>query len=155
MGIFPQLFILSIFNTFYKHHICTIEEKISSRCIYCFLPWEPLFIQVFRPPFIDGVETPNQPYLCSVIRISIKEPLHQQQRIHSITKLKSIVPLLWRTKHQKHITNKPTKMTKCKKEQERLNFWHPQPFMMPNHPVVCHLLPFIHSILRFSHSIHP
>jgi hypothetical protein len=133
---------LSTLNTLYKNQTCTIEEKHSSICIYCFLPWEPLFIQVFKPPSIDGVETPHQPSLCSVIHISIKEPLHQQQRIHSITELQ---PLLWRTKHQKHITYKPTKTTKCKKEQQKLNFRRPQPVMMPNCSVVCHLLPFIHS----------
>jgi hypothetical protein len=36
-----------------------------------------------------------------------------------------------------------------------LNFRRPQPLVMPNRPVVCHLLPFIHSILGFSHSMHP
>jgi hypothetical protein len=36
-----------------------------------------------------------------------------------------------------------------------LEFQHPQLLMMPNHLVVCYLLPFIHRILGFSHSIHP
>jgi hypothetical protein len=92
------------------------KKKLGSKCVCHFLPWEPLFIQVFIPPFIDGIETPHQPSLCSVIHISIKEPLHPQQRIHSITELKSVVPLSWKTKRQKHITYKPTKTTKCKKE---------------------------------------
>jgi hypothetical protein len=46
------------------------------------------------------------------------------------------------------------KTTKCRKKQMKLNFWHPQPFMMPNCPIVCHLLLFIHVILGFSHPIH-
>ncbi len=64
-------------------------------------------------------------------------------------------PLQWITKHQKHITYKQTKPTKCRKEQQNLNFRRPQPLMMPNRPVVCHLLPFIHSILGFPNSNHP
>jgi hypothetical protein len=122
-----------------------IKRKLSSKNARWFHPWEAPLIQVCKSPFINGAETPHQPSPCSVMRISIDKPNTQPTRNL----------LQWITKHQKHITYKQTKTTKCRKEQQNLNFWHPQPLRMPNCPVVCHLLPFIDSILGFAHFIHP
>jgi len=132
-----------------------IRRKLSSKNVRWYHPWEAPLIQVCKSPFINGAETPHQPSPCNVIHISINKPLHNQQGTHSITKPRSITSLPRITKHQKHITYKQTKTTKCKKKQQNLEFQHPQPLMMPNHLVVCHLMPFIHRILGFSHSIHP
>jgi hypothetical protein len=100
---------LSILNTLYKKHTITIKEKLSSKNVSFSSHGNFYLSKVLKPSFINGVETPHQPSLCSMICISIKEPLHQQQGTCSITKFRSIAMFLQRTKYQKHIIYKPTK----------------------------------------------
>ncbi len=107
----------SIENTQAQH-----KKNLAQRCVP-FLEWEPLLIQVRKPPLINGVETPHQPSSHNMIRISIKKPLHQQQGTRSITELRLVALLLWRTIYIKsayHASQQNNQILKRTKEIELL-----------------------------------
>ncbi len=145
---------LTIFNTLSRNHTCTLEENLTPiMCVlsihgklhlYKYANHLSSKVQNFPPTITTQRDTH---FHQQAITQPARNPLHHQTWISSIAPMNN--------KPSKAYNLPVNKNNQMQKKQKNLDFRRPQPFMMPNHHVVCYLLPFIHSILEFSHSSHP
>jgi hypothetical protein len=131
-----------------------IKRKLGSHNVRPFHPWEAPLIQYANHPSSKVQNFPptitmqhNTHFHQQAITQLARNPLRHQTQISSIIPMNNKPPKAYNLQ-----VNKNNQMQKRTKEFGLLTFTTlhgAQPSCS------CHLLPFIHSILEFSHSIHP
>jgi hypothetical protein len=129
---------LTILNTFSRNHTCTSEVNLAPIMhvlsiqgklhLYKYANHPSSKVQNFQPTII--AQHDRHFHHQQAITQLVRNPLHHQTQINSIAPM----------------NNKPSKA---------YGLFPSTTLQMPDHHVVCHLLPFIYSILEFLHSIHP